>query len=165
MRSIDAANLIIQVAQENNLKITNLKLQKLLYYANAYSLKTFDTPLIDGTFERWSYGPVERTVYDTFKSNGSDVITGPAPKFNPESFEITKWKEPDNISDDEKNSIQLIVEHLGRINAFDLVDKTHEELLWSKYEHQIAHQMAPNYKNDEIKDYFKNNDIPFLKEP
>ena len=38
--------------------ITQLKLQKLVYYADAWFLANFDEPLIKEDFEAWAHGPV-----------------------------------------------------------------------------------------------------------
>lgn len=47
--------------------ITNLRLQKLLYLAHKYHLKTYRTPLISRPFEAWKYGPVLPVVYERCK--------------------------------------------------------------------------------------------------
>jgi uncharacterized phage-associated protein len=48
--------------------ITNLKLQKLLYYAQAfYMVENNGEPLFSDDIEAWKYGPVVRTVYDKYK--------------------------------------------------------------------------------------------------
>ena len=36
--------------------MTNLKLQKLLYYMQGFHLAVFDTPLFDEDIEAWQYG-------------------------------------------------------------------------------------------------------------
>ena len=42
--------------------MSHLKLQKLLYYCDAYSLAYFDNPLIEDDFEAWVHGPVCRRL-------------------------------------------------------------------------------------------------------
>ena len=47
--------------------ITNLKLQKLLYYAQAWYLAFYDEPLFDEPIEAWVHGPAQPKVYRRFK--------------------------------------------------------------------------------------------------
>ncbi|MEO6286812.1 MAG: type II toxin-antitoxin system antitoxin SocA domain-containing protein [Dyadobacter sp.] len=47
--------------------MSHLKLQKLLYYTQAYHLAYFKNPLIDDDFEAWVHGPVSRKVFDLLK--------------------------------------------------------------------------------------------------
>ena len=60
-------------SDENDL--TNLKLQKLLYFAQAEYLKQEDKPLFADEIEAWTYGPVVHAVYSEYKSCGSFPIT------------------------------------------------------------------------------------------
>lgn len=54
--------------------ITNLKLQKLLYYTQAWHLAIYDSPLFDEEFEAWVHGPVQPSVYNEYKKFGSNPI-------------------------------------------------------------------------------------------
>lgn len=47
--------------------MSHLKLQKLLFYCDAYCLAYFGLPLIEDSFEAWVHGPVCRKVYDSLK--------------------------------------------------------------------------------------------------
>lgn len=75
--------------------VTNLALQKLLYFAHGLHLMETGQPLVSGYFEAWQYGPVHPGAYQAFKAAGSraidfracrrDVITGetsPLPRLN-----------------------------------------------------------------------------------
>ena len=64
----------IQMNFEDSEYITNLKLQKLLYYAQAYFLAKKDTPLFEEDFLAWEHGPVIRKIYDKYKGNGANGI-------------------------------------------------------------------------------------------
>lgn len=48
--------------------ITNLKLQKLLYFAQGHFLAKFDRPLFSDAIQAWEHGPVVPSVYHAFKS-------------------------------------------------------------------------------------------------
>lgn len=47
--------------------MSHLKLQKLLFYCDAYNLAYFDKELITDRFEAWVHGPVSRKVYNSLK--------------------------------------------------------------------------------------------------
>ena len=49
---------------ENQGEMTTLKLQKLVYYAQAWSLSLDKTPLFDEKIEAWPNGPVVKDLYD-----------------------------------------------------------------------------------------------------
>ena len=73
--AIAIANAFIK--QANNGKINNLtpmKLQKLMFFAQSWYLKSTKTPLFDGNFERWQYGPVLPEIYHEFKKFGYSSI-------------------------------------------------------------------------------------------
>ncbi|MDE5784179.1 MAG: DUF4065 domain-containing protein [Prevotella sp.] len=47
--------------------MSHLKLQKLLFYCDAYCLAYFGQELVEDVFEAWAHGPVCRKVYDSLK--------------------------------------------------------------------------------------------------
>lgn len=64
----------VQMNFEDSEYITNLKLQKLLYYAQGYFLAKKDIPLFDEDFLAWEHGPVIRKIYNIYKENGANGI-------------------------------------------------------------------------------------------
>lgn len=56
---------------EDSEYITNLKLQKLLYYIQGEYMAKMNTPLFNDDFLAWEHGPIIREVYDKYKQNGS----------------------------------------------------------------------------------------------
>ena len=79
---IYAANNMIRRAKEQDLKITNLKLQKLLYFLYTRYLFDTKTPLFSNRFEAWQYGPVLTEIYDIFKIEGANPIVDLRPDAN-----------------------------------------------------------------------------------
>jgi uncharacterized phage-associated protein len=59
---------MLDEGQRHGRGITNLALQKLLYFAHALFLIERKRPLVSGYFEAWEYGPVHPTAYQAFKS-------------------------------------------------------------------------------------------------
>ncbi|MDX9703757.1 MAG: DUF4065 domain-containing protein [Candidatus Auribacterota bacterium] len=98
--------------------ITNLKLQKLLYYAQAWHLVFFEMPLFDEDFKAWAYGPVLTSIYAKLKKHGNNEIP------------IIKHR-TSNIGD--PNVEQLLEEVLsvyGGKSVYHLIDLTHSEKPW-----------------------------------
>ena len=75
---LDIANwFLAAIDREAGDSITHLKLQKLVYYAQAWSLVLRNTPLFDDDFQAWTHGPVIPNLYDQFKSYGWDALPLP----------------------------------------------------------------------------------------
>ena len=60
---------------ENGKPVTQMKVQKMVFFAHGYSLARFGEPLIEEEFEAWKFGPVIPTIYQTYKFYGSADIT------------------------------------------------------------------------------------------
>jgi uncharacterized phage-associated protein len=67
-------NLILDEADRTKRPITNLALQKLLYFAHGLHLVETKNPLVTGFFEAWQFGPVHPVAYRAFKSAGAHPI-------------------------------------------------------------------------------------------
>jgi uncharacterized phage-associated protein len=63
----DRKNYCAVEGRERGEILTNLKLQKLLYYAQAWYLALNDRPLFDEDFQAWIHGPVLPSQYHRFK--------------------------------------------------------------------------------------------------
>lgn len=69
-----ANQLLIYSADMGRELMTNMKLQKMLYYQQGFHLAYFNTPLFDDEIEAWMYGPVVPAMYDRYKTNGHNGI-------------------------------------------------------------------------------------------
>ena len=67
MKAMDVAKYFLHKANIGGDLITNLRLQKLLYYAQAWYLVNFDRPLFSDEIKAWRFGPVIESVYHKFK--------------------------------------------------------------------------------------------------
>jgi uncharacterized phage-associated protein len=54
--------------------ITHLKLQKMIYYAQAWSMVMLGKTLFDEDFQAWTHGPVLQTIWDDYKEFGIEAI-------------------------------------------------------------------------------------------
>ena len=75
--SIDAGKTLCELSEW---KLSNLRLQKLLYIAHMYHLGLRKSPLIVEDFEAWMYGPVEPNLYHHAKGFGSNPVRNVFPR-------------------------------------------------------------------------------------
>jgi uncharacterized phage-associated protein len=98
-------------------RITHLKLQKLLYYAQGYYFALFGEPLFSEAIEAWDHGPVVREIYDEYKHCGRQPL--PLPKDESPAF-----------SQDIRDLLDNVAVSYGRYSALGLRDLTHKEAPW-----------------------------------
>ena len=73
------ANAFIHRAEQGYLpNLSPMKLQKLLYFAQAWHLKQRKSPFLDDNFARWQHGPVIPAIYHEFKAYGYQPIKSKA---------------------------------------------------------------------------------------
>lgn len=72
--ALNVGNSILKKAFSENIDITPMKLQKLIYFVYRGYLQKTNLPLFNERFEVWKYGPVIPSVYSTFRSYGSNAI-------------------------------------------------------------------------------------------
>ena len=96
--------------------MSNLRLQKTMYFLEAYFLSQRGTSLFPEDFIAMDYGPVISNVYDYFKVYGRDII--PSQPINV------------NLSEPQKNEIIQLVNKLAEYDVYDLVYTTHKYEPW-----------------------------------
>lgn len=74
MNARTAANYLLYIMGESFDDLTNMKINKLLYYAQGHCLKKYGRPLFADSIEAWEHGPVVPEVYAAFKSFGDRPI-------------------------------------------------------------------------------------------
>ena len=74
----DVAKCFLYLDSENEGDgLSNLKLQKLIYYAQGFYGAIFDKPLFDNGIYAWTHGPVVPELYQEYKQHGSNRIDAP----------------------------------------------------------------------------------------
>jgi uncharacterized phage-associated protein len=117
------ANLLLKEARVRGQRVSNLKLQKLLFLCHALYLVRTGRPLVRGSFEAWQYGPVHREAYDAFKGFRGEPITEDAQRFDP----VTGMRQPIALPADRilLDVVQNIVQFHGSKTPGELVNLTH----------------------------------------
>lgn len=120
-KALDIANKLLAKAADvcGGDLMSNMKLQKMLYYEQGYHLAAFGTPLFDEDIEAWMYGPVVPSVYEHFKSHGSGGL-------EPETEEIIE------LTEDEEYMFNDVFDAYVDFSAYGLMRKTHSEIPWRK---------------------------------
>lgn len=96
--------------------MSTMKLQKLVYYCQAWSLVWDDMPLFREPIEAWANGPVVRALFDYHRGmfHIGHVLTG----------------NPDLLSSDQRDTIDAVVRFYGGRSAQWLIDLSHQEEPW-----------------------------------
>lgn len=143
--SMSTANYIaaclINLSYEKQSPVSNLKLQKLLYYAQAWHLAIFKRPLFNDEIEAWVHGPVVPDVFRTYRDN--------------------KWAPIPNvenaaISADLRNHLEEVWGVYGSLEAYDLERITHSEDPWLMARGGIAPDVSSHavIKKDWMREYY-----------
>ncbi|MFX4243409.1 Panacea domain-containing protein, partial [Aliarcobacter butzleri] len=75
MRAINLANYIINKSIDSKKPVSNLQLQKMIYFVNLYYFRLTGAFLLDGEqFEAWQHGPVIPEVYREYATYGGLLI-------------------------------------------------------------------------------------------
>ena len=110
-----AASYLIQLSsKEKENDLTNLKLQKLLFYAQAEHLNRTGRPFFEDEIEAWTYGPVISEIYHWLKPCGSYPVT---------IFDVQA--DAEGLNDEEREFLDVIWECYGKFSPGYLVSKTH----------------------------------------
>src|SRR6476620_9105221 len=102
-------NFLIERYGARSFDLTNLRLNKLLYFIHGWSLTSRPEGLVRNHFLAWQHGPVVRPVYDAFRSYGDNPITGLAEYLDYASG-TTKPIDHDDISPTDVETITRVFE-------------------------------------------------------
>lgn len=150
------ANLLLDLAAGERKPITNLALQKLLYFAYGHYLVAKGKALLSGYFEAWQYGPVHPLVYRAFEAAGAAPITARARSTNLLSGEQKIVRIIDSPEVEEQLRSTLFF--YGRMTAGRLVEISHaRNAPWDfiKRKGQAGVALGFRIPDDVIRDRFK----------
>lgn len=122
----DITNFILDCVDDRKTEVSNLALQKLLYFVHGWFSSVYDEPLIRSKFESWQLGPVQRVIYDQFKQFGDAPIKNHRARFLDPATGENIYRKP-VIDDSHAGLIQVILERYVRFSASQLVNLSHVE--------------------------------------
>ena len=129
---------IYYCSQELESPISNLQIQKILYYIQASFLVNLGIPCFKEEITAWKYGPVVEDVYREFRAYSASKLG------------LTKEPFIDWCADD-RSLVNNICACKSKKHAFELVNDTHEEDPWTLTD------PGEHIDIDVIKKYFLNN--------
>lgn len=141
---LDVCKYVIDYSNKKEYGISNLKLQKILYFIQAYFLiKTPSRCCFDDRIEAWDFGPVVPKAYRKYKQFGSSDI--------PTIMDFEKSDSKGCITCDDKNLIKTVIDKFADYSATDLVGLTHNQSPWiDAYIPHMNREITP----EAIKEYF-----------
>lgn len=147
----DTCDYIIMMLTEGSESLSNIKLQKLLYYVQAWNLAFYEKPFYseNENFEAWVHGPVSREIYNRFKENKS--------LYSDIKYEdITESFNPDLLDENEKKHIEVILETYAKFSGSELENMTHMESPWIKARegYRSSERCEKQINNQDMIDYY-----------
>lgn len=130
--------LFLDSMEEDSDGITNMKLQKLAYYAQGFFLAVYSKPLFLDQIQAWAHGPVVGNLYHAYKCYDRQRLpyVGDYLKGSLDKKEVAHLNE--------------IYRVFGQYSASQLRRMTHAEPPW------VRHEMSADViSEDELRDYFK----------
>ncbi len=152
---LDVCRYVINYSNDKDYGISNLKLQKVLYFVQAYFLISTPEQCFKERIEAWDFGPVVPEAYREYKQFGSSNIPSVSyyVEMNYEDLWNSKVKKFRNeiISDSDKKRVEAVVDRFSDYSATELVEITHHQAPWM--------DVYVPYRNNEItpqaiKEYF-----------
>ena len=117
--AIDVSRLFLSWSRSNGDIVTNLKLQKLLYYAQAWHMVNFNQRLFSEGIEAWVFGPVVPSIYRKYKRHEGMPIP----------YKI-KGDEHEPFTGKQLRFLESLFETYNSFSATALVNMTHNEDPW-----------------------------------
>ena len=132
LKAQDVGRYFLYLASQEKEPITNKKLQKLVYYAQAWSLVLNNKKLFSEPIEAWVHGPAVRSLYMQYKKFGFEPI---AEEVKPDTLKI---------SSKTKELLDAVWNAYGKLDAGYLEILTHSEEPWREARKGLQH-----YENSE----------------
>lgn len=118
LKAQDVGRYFLYLANQERKPITNKKLQKLVYYAQAWSLVLNNKKLFSEPIEAWVHGPAVRSLYVQYKKFGFEPIQE---EIKPDSIKV---------SGKAKELLDTVWNAYGKLDAGYLEMLTHSEKPW-----------------------------------
>jgi len=141
------ADYLLSYVKERKSGVDNLKLQKLLYYAQAWHLGLYDSPLFEEDFQAWIHGPVIPDLYDKYADFGWQDI---------DDIKSVRGLELSSLSSEDKDFLNEVVQEYLDCDDYELEQMIRVEVPWNKTRDNLAPD-EPSHKvikKEWIKEYY-----------
>jgi uncharacterized phage-associated protein len=147
------ANFMLDKAAKDGIRVSPMKLLKLVYIGYGWSLAVLNRKLFDEPILAWAHGPVIRSLYDEFKHYGKSPIQEHAIDYD---LDTQRFCQPRIAESDTEAQIVLgkVWDIYKNFGAWSLREKTHESgTPWSAvYQEGERDIVIPD---DLIKEHYK----------
>lgn len=150
VKALEVAKVFLCFSNENRTaddsdNVTQMKLQKLLYYAQGYYLAEYGEPLFKEKIYAWEHGPVVKEVYDVYKIYGRN--------------EIIDYNTENNVDTEYLPFLSKIYDRFGKYTAYELRNKTHSESPWknTNFNQEIKLSVIESFFNKIVESEFNKN--------
>lgn len=142
----DVADFFISLGNETGDSITNLRLQKLVFYAQAWHLANFTESLFNEDFEAWVHGPVIPELYRTYRPFS----------YKPISKELVATEVRSRFDDTKTTFLNEVADLYMTYTAYELEKMSHNENPWIVAREDLApEEVCSTVINKEsIKEYY-----------
>lgn len=140
--SLDAAKYFLSKGYKQGICLTKKKLQKLVYYAQAWCLVFLGNPLFDDELQAWRHGAVSTRIRQEYKGFPYNSLPNP--------IEIINW-EPDK-----EKVLEEVWRVYGSLSADELESLNHNELPWLNARLNLPLNARSNYPilQEDMKSYY-----------
>lgn len=140
----DVSKLLIMFEQERGLDtMTQLRLHKMLYFAQGWHLAWHGNPLFNSEFTAYKYGPVAPEIRRLYGDCSNRAITLTQDEFDNYNF--------DNMTDEEVQTVIDVFNEYDKFSTWTLVDMSHETNPWMQHSQESSTIPIP-----EIQEHFSN---------
>jgi uncharacterized phage-associated protein len=156
------ANFVLDRCSTSNRQVSNLALQKIVFFCHVWSLVELQRPLIKHKFEAWQLGPVLPYLYRDFKAYDSSPIGSRAKGLDPNSGQARIV--PYAFDKQTAELLEHVIDFYSRVQASDLVDMTHiPGGPWHKvWHHSGTTNPGMRIDDEEIATFYSKVRRPFL---
>lgn len=150
------ANLILDLADAEERPITNMAINKIVFFLHSHFLVEFGRPLVSAKIEAWQHGPVFRELFKQFKAYGDQSISSRAMYLDPKSGD---WKMATHeLSERELNFVTAAAAKYIPMSASELRALSHQrggpwDQVWN---HDTIARATMRISNEAIRSWYKN---------
>ena len=154
LRNIDSLKLAEYILFKGG-AMSHLKLQKLLYYIQAYHLAYFETELIEDDFEAWVHGPVSRKLYNQVKD--FSILYNEIKYVVDSNSQHIKDFVKSRLTSEQLALTNDVLDALAKKSGLELENMTHNEAPWLKARIGVgpAEKCDKIIVKEDIKEYFQ----------
>lgn len=135
--------------------MSHLKIQKILFYIQAYHLAYFDEGIVDDDFEAWVHGPVSRKVYNSARD--LSILHKELYYFLGEGETPPEQVLRETLTSDQIQLVDDVIDELKSLSGLELENMTHSEQPWkyARRGYDPGQRCGVIIPKELIKEYYK----------